>query len=109
MSSKATQIRQLPKALSTSKEVAALTGEVMRPKLLSEPERSKRNPKPSSQLSQRNLTTSSAVFKTQRKAAMHKHFYHCLLVAKYLTLQEETSPRRPDSPEEHFGNSCQAS
>lgn len=71
VSSKAAQIGQLPKALSTSKEVAALTGEVTRPNLLSEAERSKRNPKPSSRLSQQYLTAASAVFKTQRKAATH--------------------------------------
>jgi len=74
-SSKAAHIGQLPKAPSTSKEVAALTGEVMRPKLLSEAERSKTNPKPSSRLSQQYLTALSAVFKTQRKAATHIVFW----------------------------------
>lgn len=81
---KAAWTRQFPRALSTSEEIIPLTGEAVRSKLLSEAKGfSKRVLKPSSWLCLGNsLLLSSAFLKTRRKAAMHKHFYHCLSIPK---------------------------
>lgn len=76
-------IRQFPWVLSTSEEIIAMTGEAVKSKVLSGAKGSKRILKQCSWLCLDNsLPLSSAFLKTGRKAAMHKHFYHCLSIPK---------------------------